>query len=382
MSRRKQGATVPAAPAPATARPGWFTRRRVFVALGVVGFALVGWGAWSVLRPDPLRAVHAALDRRDFNAANELLTKYVADHPDDQPTRLLAARTARRAGDFARASEHLAAYAKKGSDEAHALETALLSAQRGNKTEAARLFAEYSARPDSPDAPFVMEAHLETELQRLAPTPETTLDPETGDRAAVGRLHAAADLWLRARLGTADQVQGQVWKGRIYRYAREFAKSATAFREALARDPDNVPARFALALLLAHDAPVEALKHLERLHQLRPDDKRFRYALATAHRSLGHAAEARRVLNEMLEADPNDLSALVELGLLNLDEGKLADAEPLLRKAHEQAPNIPETNVAMVRYMQLAGKPGEAAKYQKRFDELEAQRLNATAPKH
>jgi tetratricopeptide (TPR) repeat protein len=342
---------------------------------------VAGWGAWSALKPDPLKEARAASDRRDFGAANELLAKYLAENPDDRDARLLAARTARRGDDFGRASEHLAEYARRHQkDEAHALESALLRAQQGNRAEAERLFAEYSARPDAPDAPFVMEAYLKSVLATLPDEPDSIIDPDPGAPEVGARLRAAADLWLGARPGRADQVEGLVWKGRVLRYGREHAKSVAAFREALARDPDHFAARYHLAIALGQEAPEEVVRHLEVLHARRPGDVRLTFALATAHRSVGHGAEARKLLDGMLAADSKNLSALVELGALDLDEGRVADAEPLLRRAHELAPNIPETNLALSRCMQLAGKPDEAAKYRKRFDEIEAERARRLPP--
>lgn len=259
-------------------------------------------------------------------------------------------------------------------NEAYSLEVTLRSAQQGSKNDAERLFAEYSARPNAPDTPFVMEAYLEGALNAVAPSPDSVINNETGDRAFVAQLHTAADLWLKLRPNSADQIQGLVWKARIFRYSREHAKSVAALREALTRDPDHYQARLHLAMLLGQDAPDESLANLVVLHKRRPNDVRIQFLLATAHRALGHAAEARRLLDQMLAADPSNLSALVELGLLNLDEGKIAEAEPLLRKAHDSAPDMAETNIAMIRCMQLAGKPDAAARYQKRFDEIEAAR--------
>ena len=347
-------------------------KRRFWLALaGVSVLAVIGVVAWSVWGPDPLDEIHAAIDRRDFDTANDLLSKYLAENENDNEARLLAVRTARRAGDFARASDHITSYSKRNRPNPEFdREVAMLSAQQGSREEAERLYAEYIAQPESPEAPFAMEAYLEGTLNALAAGPDNVIDPEACEHTAVSMLHAAADLWLRSRPARADQIQGRVWKGRIFRYSREQAKSREALREALALDPNHFQARFHLALQLQHDAPEEALMHLELLSKRRPDDRKLLFVLATTHRMLVHGAEARRILDAILKSDPQDLSALVELGQLNLDEGKLADAEPLLRRAHELAPNTWQTNIAMSRCRQLSGKPDEAAKYRRRFDEI------------
>ena len=50
-----------------------------------------------------------------------------------------------------------------------------------------------------------------------------------------------------------------------------------------------------------------------------------------------------------------------------------ADAERRLRAALDLAPNSPATNFAMSRYCGLTGRPDEAARYRKKFEELEAE---------
>lgn len=372
----------PPVPAGAAVRSG---RRRLWIALVVLVPLLgaAGWGAWAVWGPDPLREVHAALDRRDFHAADELLAKRLAERPDDHDARLLAARSARRAGDSARAFDHLRAYKEKaGADAAYELESRLLRAQSGDAAELNRLFAEYAARPD---APLVMEAYLEGQLRAVASRGTGRSDADTEEaalaavEASMADLLRAVDLWLAARPGRADQVQGRLWRARALLAANTHAEGVAALREAVALDPDHLEARFQLALGTSLTAPDQSRGHLEALLARYPDKPFIRLGLANTYRMLGRAPDARR-LYEGLLAGPHRTDALVELGLLDLDEGNVGDAEPRLRKALELAPNAPETNIAMSRCQQLAGRPDEAAKYRKRFDEIEAERKKPRGP--
>ncbi|VTR91733.1 pep-cterm system tpr-repeat lipoprotein : TPR repeat protein OS=Nitrosococcus oceani (strain ATCC 19707 / NCIMB 11848) GN=Noc_1987 PE=4 SV=1: TPR_16: TPR_2: TPR_8 [Gemmata massiliana] len=387
MPRRKPTTLPPskkAAPAPKAPQPPVKSKRqrKLVFGLALVGFLVgVAWGAWEVLGPNSLRDARAALDQRDFHAADEILTKYLSKNPDSPQALFLAARTARRAGEFARAKEHLGTYLRKNpANEAYELESSLLAVQSGNLTNADRLFESFVGRPDAPETPFVMEAYLEGKLKVLAPNHTATIDTERDDPAVVTRLHKAADTWLAQRPGRADQVQGLTWRGRVYAYARDQAQSVTALREALALDPDHFDARLYLALGISQVQPQECVRHLEILREKKPDDRRLRYLVATGQRTLGNFTESRKLLDQMLADDPNSLSALVELGLLNLDESKLANAEPMLRKALKLAPNIPETNSAMSRCEALLGHPAEAAQYRKRFEEITAERNRPRTP--
>ncbi len=339
----------------------------------MVLLGVAGWGGWFLWIRDPLREVRAALDRRDFTAANELLAKHLAKYPDDARTLLLAARAARRGGDFTRASDHLQRYReKKGADEAFELESSLLRAQGGNLAEADRLFTTYSARPELPETPWVMEAYLEGKLKVFAPRTDA-VSAASAEAVVVANLRQAVELWLLSRPGRADQVQGRVWQARVLIFAGDYAEGQTALREALELDPNHFDARFYLALALAAQSPDESRRHLEVLRSRYPENDYVRFGLAGAYRLLGRLKESRELL-EGLVAGRTEVSALIELGQLDMDEGKVADADRRLQKALELAPNSPDANIAMSRCQLLAGRPADAERYRKRFEELDAAR--------
>ncbi len=377
-SRRSKPAPVtPAGHAQGAPRPRRWTRRRAVYAALAVLVGLGTWGVWEWVRPDPLHEARAALDRREFQAAVGLLAARLEAHPNDRVAFLLLAQTARRASDFNRARLIQGDYEKRfGVTPELEREARFLRAQAGSATELNRVFAEFVTRPGAPDAELAAEAYIEGKLRLVAPLGEGRADGDTEEaalaamEAATPDLNRAIERWLAGRPGTADQVQGLLWKARVALALNKHADGLAALREALALDPDHYETRYQLAQGVSQIDPHGTIRHFEKMHQARPDDQRVRFALATSYRTVGRAADARRHLDTMLARDPNDLSALVELGHLELDAGNVAAAEPLLKKAHERAPNIPETNLALARCMQLAGKPDEAAKYRKRADEI------------
>src|SRR4051794_28439670 len=91
---------APAPPPPDTSRK----RRWLRIGLGLVAFLLFGLAAYlfvlSLLARRHLRAAEQAVQRRDFAQAGAHLADYLRLKPDDTDVRLLAARTARRGGDF------------------------------------------------------------------------------------------------------------------------------------------------------------------------------------------------------------------------------------------------------------------------------------------
>jgi predicted Zn-dependent protease len=315
-----------------------------------------------------------------------MLSKRLTQHPDDRKTRLLAAKSARRGGEYVRAFDHLQKYHEKGgADEASALEAALLRTQMGDTAEADRLFAEYARKPDSPDTPFVMEAYLEGKLRVLTPKSGGRLNPEAEDVTLSAlelnspNLSRAVDLWLAARPSRADQAQGRLWRASMLLAVNKHSEGVVALQEAVELDPDRFETRYQLALAVSSISPEEARRQLEVLLAAHPENRDLRYGLAGVYRLLGRSKDARRLLEGLLDG-PNDISVLIELAQLDLDEGNGAAAEPRLRAALERAPNSPSVNIALSRCLHLLGKPDEATKYRKRFNELEAEYKKPHSP--
>ncbi len=357
------------APAPSPARPPAVVkaRRRVFYALALLAVAaLLLWAVWP---GDGLDAARAALDRRDFAGAYQVLNARLAERPDDAAAHLLAARACRRGGDLPRATEHLRKYqGLRGADAAHATEARHLRAQGGELAEADRLFAEAIDKSDAESA-LALEAYLEGSLKAVS----RSNDPRAAAEARDAPLRRAIDQWRARRPGREDQVQGLLWLTVVCGHVKDHPTGVAALRELLTLDADHFGARFLLAQALAQEKPEETREHLEHLRAKHPDNVQVRYGLAASYRVTGRPADARRLLEGLLDG-PVHLSASVELATLDLDEGQVPAAERRLREVLAVAPNVPEANLAMSRCQRLAGRPDEADKFRTKYEELEAAR--------
>ena len=185
------------------------------------------------------------------------------------------------------------------------------------------------------------------------------------------------DLWLKNRSSSADRAQGLVWRARARELASVHAGAIADLREALALDPDHYEARAYLCFFLYQEAPQESAAHLEILAQRNPDDVHIQMARASSFRNFGHLNEARQIMDRLLINNSANLDVLIERGTLELDANRPLEAEPFLRRALVGAPDAPAVYQSLSRAMRLQGRTVEAADYQKKFDELEAARIQS-----
>lgn len=148
----------------------------------------------------------------------------------------------------------------------------------------------------------------------------------------VGRIYRAreqydvADLVLRKALALvpAGEARGKatVWNEiGLLELARGDTQAAfTAFGEANAADPPFQPARRNQgAVLLRAGDFAGATEQYEALVRIDGDDLDAHVGLAIALRGQGQHARAKQELERVLEADPENLAAIFDLGILEAD---------------------------------------------------------------
>jgi tetratricopeptide (TPR) repeat protein len=357
-------------------------KRLLFLAITLIvaglGMSLVFF--WPTDQSE-IQAAQQALDRRNFSEARQHLRKYLVAHPDDLSALLLAAEAARRDGDLGAAGERLAEFADaKGPESALELERRLLAVQRGDAAEADLVFEFCQAHPDAPETPFVIEALIVADLNRLAVP--LSLDAFLGIEPAppeLARLHQAIGLWLEDRLAPADQVQGLIWRGRAKGLSGDQPGAVADLQQALDLAPDHFEARAYLALAINQENPVKSLEHFEILLQRYPSDVRVQFAVASIRRSLGELDAARELLDQILRERPSSSQVLVERASVALDARNAQEARPFLEKAAELSPDSADVQLALTRWLTMLGDTAAAKRHQERFLELDAKRA---APRH
>jgi len=186
-----------------------------------------------------------------------------------------------------------------------------------------------------------------------------------------------------------------------------------SLKEAVTLSPENPYANYALgSVLLQGSEPDGGLPYLQEYCRLKPKDPRGNLALGAAYFQLGEydksreelervvsfpetrsgayyflgrmaklrgsRDEAYRLIQLSLKADPDNSSALVELGQLELRKRNYAAAEKALQRAVELDPGSFQANMHLLRLFQATHDPRVEAQ-QKRFDEVSKRRADREA---
>jgi Tfp pilus assembly protein PilF len=320
--------------------------------LALVGLAayLGGGRFW---RDYQRRTAQKALNRRDFAEARSRLARCLQSWPDDPELRVLAAQAARRDGDYEEADKHLGRCAQiGGNQDAISLERAMLAAQWGDPARVEDYLLS-RLRKEPPEADLICEALAQGYLK-------THRLPEA--------LHCL-DRWLEHQ---PDNARALLWRGQVLERWNDPEGAVASYRRAVAVDPDNEKARRSLALALVRcDRAAEAVERLESL-QGQGADTVILLGLARGRRSLGEGDEARRLLDEVLAAEPHNAEALGERGKLALQTGRAAEAEGWLRQALALDPYDRETNYAYYLCLRQQGREEEAARAREAVERIRA----------
>jgi tetratricopeptide (TPR) repeat protein len=258
---------------------------------------------------------------------------------------LLAARAARRDGDYEAAKQHLQQcqdlHGDGPPDEESVLEWAMLRGMEGDLD--------------------TVEEPLKTTLRKHPEVAPLILEALAGSYLRMARVVDAlryADAWAEIQ---PDNPQVWFVRGNIHRQVGASQKAAEDYRRAIELDPERRQARWWLAqALLEIGRYQEALEHMELVHKLQPDDPDVRVRLALCQFRLGHDAEARALLDGVIAEHPDHALALKSRGELELKAEHFAEAETWLRRAAQASPFDYKVQFILGECLRRAGKTEEA----------------------
>jgi tetratricopeptide (TPR) repeat protein len=161
------------------------------------------------------------------------------------------------------------------------------------------------------------------------------------DKHEASLLSAANQESQRAVSSAPNLPEALLAYGMVQAQTGNTIEARDAFVRALELAPGNDPACINLGDMYASiGRNTEAREMYTRAVELRPTYWRNHYALGTFEwQYAGNLASAKQHLEKASELHPQGFAPLVMLGILNLTQGNLEQAESYFRKALEQSPN-------------------------------------------
>jgi tetratricopeptide (TPR) repeat protein len=340
------------------ARAAWRHPRRTLLAAAIVVIAAV-FGALGYAQRE-WRLAHAALDAERPEEARSRLDVCLAVWPRSAPVHLAAARAARLTGDVNAAEAHLNRCLKlAGATHAVQVEFLLLRVQSGELDAVAPTLID-SVEKGHPETPLILETLSRAYMQVMR----------------YKEAFACLSRWIEEAPGAAKPYQWRAW---VYERLNRSTHAMEDYEKALELNPDLSPVRLRVAeMLLEDNDPVGALPHLTRLLEQHPDPPVIKARLGQCRLLEGRLDEARSLLEQAAPHLPNDLTLLIQLSKLDLQQQQPAQAEERLRRVLELAPNDPEALYQLATVLRVQGRSEESAATLKRYHEHNAlvQRTN------
>lgn len=175
-----------------------------------------------------------------------------------------------------------------------------------------------------------------------------------------------------------DDARAHVLRGRLLLMLERKEEAVESFRAAMRRDPRNVFAPRAIAVLSSSDeAPPgrpadERLRLAARAARLSGCDVESRVLIGDTHRQRGDWEEAIVAYRSAVQADPWSPLPFQRLGVLYLERGLLTEAHAALVAAIKRDPTERECYDALGRVYEQQGRRREAAAMFRRAREIDA----------
>jgi len=174
--------------------------------------------------------------------------------------------------------------------------------------------------------------------------------------------------YLEALKGNPDPGPTHVNLGNIYRSKEDYGRAREHFQKALDLDSANITARMGMAAVLEGTGSIdEALKHLDRTIQIRPDHAPAYHVRASLLLRMDHGEQAYGVLRQGLRSAPGDATLLSDIGLYYLRNDQPDSAIAYLEDALEIRPDLLSARGNLAVACERSGMVSEAMEHYRRY---------------
>jgi len=278
---------------------------------GITGFA---W--WNY------EAAQKALEKDDLDSALADISRTLIFWPNSGKSHFLAARIQRLRESFKEAEKHLnACQDLEGRTEQLQLEWLLFRLQAGEVAEVQHGLW-ICLQEKLPESSWILEALARSYMRDL-------------------RFRLASKCLEDWLILQPDQLRALALRAKVQEHM-EYREGALAdYQRIVDLNPDNWKARLRLAdMLLFNKKTVEALEHLEIVEKTQGDRAEFLQVLAKARVLEGKTSEARALFEKVIALNWKNPEVFHQLGQIELQEGRPAQAESCFRAALKTDPTF------------------------------------------
>ncbi|MBP3960861.1 tetratricopeptide repeat protein [Gemmata sp. G18] len=328
------------------------------ILLGCFLLGLTAFGLWAAAKPLLAnyyeRSAAKALEKQQYPKALAAYQQALRYRPDSPNINLLVARTARRAGNFSTAREHLqrCRELQSGVSEEQQVEGYLLRAQTGEVDEVFNYLLPYLIQ-EGPLTPLVLESL---------------------SRAYMGKYRSDLAWSFLSRWNEMQptNVEAIFWRGTWYAQQQNTREAAADFRRALELDPERIDIRLTYAEIIRADKQfTEVAEEYRTVLRQSPGNADAILGLAQAYLELGKTNEAREQL-AVIPPDKREAAAYLWMsGMVEFRSDRPELAEPLLRRTLESDPRNVDACYNWMLCLRALGRDSEATQARERFEQIE-----------
>lgn len=337
-------------------RIGWAVL--VLITIAVVCLAL--WVTRRGTDRDELLASEEAIQEWDFAEASDHLARYLEQCPDDVDVLLMAASTARRAGDFELSARYLLqCLDQQAATEGALFEIDLWRAQQGDFRHKQQELISL-ARSDDSRSDLVLEA-MALGLANIHhfPPAEATLS------------------MLLER--TPEHVAALSSRAKIYGIAGAHERALHDLQRAVEIVPHHQEIRRQLADCYRELGYVrKAIYHYKMVIASTKEDAEATLGLAICQHVSGNLREAESLLDRLLELQPQHVDGLIERTRVALHQGQADQAIIWARRAYDLNRSHPESYLALLQCLDALGNHDEANEVRVQVQAYEAAQARVT----